>query len=58
MAALTVATKDGGTTTIGQKDVEALASSLSGELLTPESPGYDEARTVTTLPATPCAPGA
>ncbi len=46
MPALTVATKDGGTTTIGQKDVEALASSLSGELLTPESPGYDEARTV------------
>jgi FAD/FMN-containing dehydrogenase len=46
MADLTMTTLDGGTTTVGQGAIDALASGLKGELLTAASPGYDEARTV------------
>jgi FAD/FMN-containing dehydrogenase len=46
MADLTMKTLDGGTTTVGQKAIDALASSLEGELLTAASPRYDEARTI------------
>ena len=41
MPDVTLATLGGGQTTV---DVEALASGLTGELLTAGSPGYDEAR--------------
>jgi FAD/FMN-containing dehydrogenase len=46
MAELRMTTKDGGKTTIGENSLEAFASSLRGELLTAESPGYDDARTI------------
>jgi FAD/FMN-containing dehydrogenase len=41
MADVTLAKLDGGQTTV---DAEALASGLTGDLLTADSPGYDEAR--------------
>jgi FAD/FMN-containing dehydrogenase len=44
MADLTMTTLTGGTTTISDSDVAALAADLSGELLTADSPGYDEGR--------------
>jgi FAD/FMN-containing dehydrogenase len=43
---LSVATTDGGATTIGGDAIESLAAGLSGELLTPESTGYDGARSI------------
>lgn len=46
MADLTMATMNGDSTKIGQEAIQALASSLRGDLLTPDSPGYDEARTI------------
>jgi FAD/FMN-containing dehydrogenase len=46
MADLTMATIDGGSTKIGQEAIQALASSLRGDLLTPDAPGYDEARSI------------
>jgi FAD/FMN-containing dehydrogenase len=44
MADVTMATLDGGTTTISEAAVDALEDGLSGELLTVASPGYDEGR--------------
>jgi len=41
-----VKTLDGGTTTIGQGAFDDLAAALSGPLMGPDSPGYDEARTL------------
>jgi FAD/FMN-containing dehydrogenase len=41
-----MATLDGNSTKIGQEAIQALASSLRGDLLTPDTPGYDEARTI------------
>lgn len=46
MADLTMATLDGDSTKIGQEAIQALASSLRGDLLTPDTPGYDETRTI------------
>ncbi len=46
MADLTMATRDGGTTTVAGETIETFAANLRGDLLTPESPGYDEARTI------------
>jgi FAD/FMN-containing dehydrogenase len=43
MADLKLAKLDGGQTTV---DAEALASGLTGDLLTADSPGYDEAREI------------
>jgi FAD/FMN-containing dehydrogenase len=37
---------DGGETAIGKEALDAFSSSLRGRLLTPESPGYDEARSI------------
>jgi FAD/FMN-containing dehydrogenase len=41
-----VKTLTGGTTSIGQADFDALAGGLAGSLMGPDSPGYDEARTL------------
>jgi FAD/FMN-containing dehydrogenase len=41
-----IATLDGGTTDIGEEDFTAFSSCLRGTLLTNDSAGYDEARTV------------
>jgi FAD/FMN-containing dehydrogenase len=46
MDTLTICSTDGRDTTIDAVDVELLAGRLRGELLTPESPGYDEARAI------------
>ncbi|KPK01813.1 MAG: FAD-linked oxidase [Gemmatimonas sp. SG8_28] len=46
MAGLKMKTLDGGSTTIGKGAIDALASELDGELLTADSHGYDEARTI------------
>ena len=46
MAGITVATNDGGSTTITQEATDALAASLRGTLMTEDTPGYDEARTI------------
>jgi FAD/FMN-containing dehydrogenase len=46
MAGIAVVTNDGGSTTIAQEAVDALAASLRGTLLTEDAPGYDEARTI------------
>ena len=46
MADQTMTTKDGGTTTIAQETIEALAASLRGDVLTADSPGYDDARSI------------
>jgi FAD/FMN-containing dehydrogenase len=46
MAGIAVATNDGGSTTIGQEAVDTFAAGLRGSLLTKDSPGYDEARTI------------
>jgi FAD/FMN-containing dehydrogenase len=46
MAGMKMKTLDGGTTTVGKGAIDALASSLDGELLTADSRGYDEARTI------------
>ena len=37
-------TLDGNTTSLGKEEADALAAGLRGELLLPDSPGYDEAR--------------
>jgi FAD/FMN-containing dehydrogenase len=39
-------TLDGGTISIGDDAVAALSGALAGGLLTPDSPGYDEARSI------------
>ena len=39
-------TLDGTTTTIGQDEIDAFASGLGGEAIVPDSPGYDEGRTL------------
>jgi FAD/FMN-containing dehydrogenase len=46
MADLNMKTLDGGSTTVGQDAIDALGSNLKGKLLTADSPGYDEARTI------------
>jgi FAD/FMN-containing dehydrogenase len=46
MADLKMTTLDGGTTTVAQESIDALAASLRGDLLTSESPGYDDARSI------------
>ena len=46
MADLRMATMNGDSTKIGQEVIQALASSLRGDLLTPDTPGYDEARII------------
>jgi FAD/FMN-containing dehydrogenase len=46
MTDVTMITTDGNTTTIGQNEIDELASSLRGRLLTAESPGYDDARSI------------
>ena len=43
---LTLRTLDDGTTTVSAGALAALRAALAGELLTPDSPGYDDARTV------------
>ncbi len=39
-------TMDGSTTTIGQEATDTLAGDLRGALLLPDSPDYDEARSI------------
>ncbi len=46
MADRTLTTLDGGTTQVEQGAVDALAASVAGELLTAETEGYDEARSL------------
>jgi FAD/FMN-containing dehydrogenase len=46
MPAATLTTLSGRTVTLGADDVERLGASLRGDLVTPESPGYDAARTI------------
>jgi len=46
MADLRMTTLDGGTATISQETMEAFTSSLRGAVLTSESPGYDDARSI------------
>jgi FAD/FMN-containing dehydrogenase len=46
MADLTMTTMDGGRRTIGPEAVEALSGSLRGDLLTPDSSGYDASRSI------------
>ncbi len=46
MADQTMTTKDGGTTTVSQEAIETLAAILRGDLLTADSPGYDDARSI------------
>ncbi|KPJ83214.1 MAG: FAD-linked oxidase [Gemmatimonas sp. SG8_17] len=46
MADLTMTTLDGGTTRIAQGTVDTLAASLRGDLLTSQSQGYDDARSI------------
>ena len=46
MAERTVTTLDGKSTKVDQSAVDALAAQLTGDLLTPESVDYDEARTL------------
>jgi FAD/FMN-containing dehydrogenase len=46
MSSLTMATRDGGTTSVAADAVTALAASLQGDLLTSDAPGYDESRTI------------
>ncbi len=43
---LKMTTLNGGTTTVGRDAVDALGSSLRGDLLTPDAAGYDQARTI------------
>src|SRR5437868_4654978 len=46
MAQLTLTGASGADTTIAEKDVEALAKAFKGQLITPDSAGYDEARSI------------
>jgi len=46
MAKLGIRQLDGKTTKVDASEVEALASRMSGTLLTPEDRGYDDARTI------------
>jgi FAD/FMN-containing dehydrogenase len=46
MADLKMTKLDGGTATISQETVDGLSSSLRGDVLTPESSGYDDARSI------------
>jgi len=39
-------TMDGGTTTIGQEATEAFSGGLRGSLILPDTPGYDDARSI------------
>jgi FAD/FMN-containing dehydrogenase len=43
---LTMTANDGGSTAVDQSVVTALSGAFSGDVLTPSSPGYDEARTI------------
>ena len=46
MTDLTMTTLSGSTTIIGQEAIDALATSLRGDLLTPDVAGYDDARSI------------
>ena len=46
MPSFAMTTMSGGSTTLDAATVDALASSLSGGLVTPESPDYDEIRSI------------
>jgi FAD/FMN-containing dehydrogenase len=46
MADLTMTTRSGAETTIPARDVKELSSALHGPVLTPQSDGYDQARSV------------
>jgi FAD/FMN-containing dehydrogenase len=43
MASVTIATREGGSTGLGEGTIERLRSSINGELLLPKDPGFDEA---------------
>ena len=44
MRDLTLATRTGGVTTVEQDDIDRFSSLIRGSVLTPASPGYDDAR--------------
>ncbi len=46
MTKFTMANLNGGTTVLDRETVDAFAAGLRGEMLTPESDGYDEARSI------------
>ncbi|MBI4538129.1 MAG: FAD-binding oxidoreductase [Gemmatimonadetes bacterium] len=46
MASLRIRTSSGDETTLDPASLEQLAGGLRGELLTPDTPGYDEARSI------------
>jgi FAD/FMN-containing dehydrogenase len=46
MSQVTIATLDNGTTSISSEQLDALGGALRGDVLTPTSAGYDEARTI------------
>ena len=46
MTDLTMTTLSGSTTVIGQEAIDTLATSLRGDLLTPDVAGYDDARSI------------
>ena len=46
MPALTVRTTSGREATLARADVDRLAAELRGDLLTPDAPGYDDARRI------------
>ncbi len=46
MTDLTMTTLNGSTTVIGQDAIDSFATSLRGNLLTPDTAGYDEARSI------------
>ena len=46
MPALTIRTTSGRKATLARADVDRLAAELRGELLTPDAPGYDDARRI------------
>ena len=46
MGGIRISTMDGGTASIEASALDALAATLRGALMTPATPGYDEARSV------------
>jgi hypothetical protein len=46
VSSISIKTQDGGTTDLDTGDIEALASSLKGSLMTPDDPAYDEVRAI------------
>ena len=46
MSELTLTTRDGGRTTLGSALVDALATAVGGAVLTADSAGYDDARSI------------